>query len=144
MPNPLAEFSKKASTAHLKNSFEDAKRLAAEKVNHSMVILVITDQVLLSSPYNPIPSQELSTVVSISPPRLQTRLFLKQARRMLEDAHKGKAGPAPIVVVPTTAPPVNRPPKPGTLRAKEIQKSKTSNLDQFKEELKRYACIDYY
>ncbi|KAF8383070.1 hypothetical protein PRIPAC_72212 [Pristionchus pacificus] len=90
MPNPLAEFSKKASTAHLKNSFEDAKRLAAEK-----------------------------------------------ARRMLEDAHKGKAGPAPIVVVPTTAPPVNRPPKPGTLRAKEIQKSKTSNLDQFKEELKR-------
>ncbi|GMT04008.1 hypothetical protein PENTCL1PPCAC_26182 [Pristionchus entomophagus] len=92
LPNPLAEKSKKstAASSQLKNSFEDAKRMAAER-----------------------------------------------ARRMLEDAHKGKPGPAPTVVAPTTAPPVNRPPKPGTQRAKEIQKSKTSNLDDFKEELKR-------
>ncbi|GMR32733.1 hypothetical protein PMAYCL1PPCAC_02928 [Pristionchus mayeri] len=92
MSNPLAELSKKkeSSSALAKNTFEDAKRMAADR-----------------------------------------------ARRMLEDAHKGKPGPAPTVVAPTTAPPVNRPPKPGTLRAKEIQKSKTSNLDDFKEELKR-------
>lgn len=54
LPNPLAEFSKKASTAHLKNSFEDAKRLAAEKVSHSLVISVIVDQIHLSSLLYPI------------------------------------------------------------------------------------------
>ncbi|GMT32422.1 hypothetical protein PFISCL1PPCAC_23719 [Pristionchus fissidentatus] len=91
LPNPLADLSsKKAPSAHARNSFEDAKRMAADR-----------------------------------------------ARKMMEDAHAGKPGPAPAVIVPTTAPPVNRPPKPGTQRAKEIQKSKTSNLDDFKEELKR-------
>lgn len=53
---------------------------------------------------------------------------------MLEEAHKGK--PAPVVVAPLTAKPMVRPPRPGALNSQA--KSKTSNLDAFKEELKRY------
>lgn len=58
---------------------------------------------------------------------------------MLEEAHKGK-GPPPQVIPSNATRPVTRPPRPGTGRA--VQKSKTSNLEAFKEELKRYysAC----
>ncbi|KAJ1369008.1 hypothetical protein KIN20_030379 [Parelaphostrongylus tenuis] len=62
------------------------------------------------------------------------RLAAEKARRMLEEAHKGK-GPPPQVIPSSATRPVLRPPKPGAGRA--VQKSKTSNLEAFKEELKK-------
>uniref|UniRef100_A0A1I7XVP8 RRM domain-containing protein n=1 Tax=Heterorhabditis bacteriophora TaxID=37862 RepID=A0A1I7XVP8_HETBA len=62
------------------------------------------------------------------------RLAAEKARRMLEEAHKGK-GPPPTVVPSTASRPIQRPPRPGANKA--VQKSKTSNLEAFKEELKR-------
>ncbi|KHJ93169.1 hypothetical protein OESDEN_06924 [Oesophagostomum dentatum] len=56
------------------------------------------------------------------------------ARRMLEEAHKGK-GPPPQVIPSSATRPVVRPPRPGAGRA--AQRSKTSNLEAFKEELKK-------
>ncbi|CAI4220846.1 unnamed protein product [Auanema sp. JU1783] len=62
------------------------------------------------------------------------RLAAEKARRMLADAHREKGLPAPAVVPPSTSKPVQRPQRPG---ADKTKKSKTSNLDDFKEELKR-------
>ncbi|XGW15649.1 hypothetical protein V3C99_001247 [Haemonchus contortus] len=62
------------------------------------------------------------------------RLAAEKARRMLEEAHKGK-GPPPQVIPSSASRPISRPPRPGAARA--VQKSKTSNLEAFKEELKK-------
>ncbi|CAJ0599511.1 unnamed protein product [Cylicocyclus nassatus] len=62
------------------------------------------------------------------------RLAAEKARRMLEEAHKGK-GPPPQVIPSSATRPVTRPPRPGAGRS--VQKSKTSNLEAFKEELKK-------
>ncbi|ETN86391.1 hypothetical protein NECAME_16378 [Necator americanus] len=62
------------------------------------------------------------------------RLAAEKARRMLEEAHKGK-GPPPQVIPSSASRPVARPPRPGAGRS--VQKSKTSNLEAFKEELKK-------
>lgn len=56
---------------------------------------------------------------------------------MLAEAHKGN-GPTPTVVAPHTSKPIPKPAKPGTNRN---QRSKTTNLDAFKEELKRLVCL---
>ncbi|EYB83500.1 hypothetical protein Y032_0334g2840 [Ancylostoma ceylanicum] len=62
------------------------------------------------------------------------RLAAEKARRMLEEAHRGK-GPPPQVIPSSASRPVVRPPRPGAGRS--VQKSKTSNLEAFKEELKK-------
>ncbi|VDM54131.1 unnamed protein product, partial [Angiostrongylus costaricensis] len=76
-----------------------------------------------------------SEVVNIATVKREIkRLIPLKARRMLEEAHKGK-GPPPQVIPSSATRPVLRPPKPGAGRA--VQKSKTSNLEAFKEELKK-------
>ncbi|CAD6189059.1 unnamed protein product [Caenorhabditis auriculariae] len=63
------------------------------------------------------------------------KLAAAKARRMLEEAAKAKNMPVPKVVAPKTAPPMQRPPRPGANRSQ--QKAKMSNLEMFKQELER-------
>ncbi|CAB3401413.1 unnamed protein product [Caenorhabditis bovis] len=64
------------------------------------------------------------------------KLAAAKARRMLEDAARTKnLNVVPKVVVPSSKP-LSRPPKPGSLKAKQ-DKPKMSNLEMFKQELQR-------
>lgn len=60
---------------------------------------------------------------------------------MLEEAHRGK-GPPPQVIPSSASRPVVRPPRPGAGRS--VQKSKTSNLEAFKEELKKCVHLLFF
>lgn len=64
------------------------------------------------------------------------KLAAAKARRMLEDAARSKKmTEVPKVVLPSTKP-LQRPPKPGSSRAKQ-EKAKMSQMEQFKMELQR-------
>ncbi|WKX99351.1 hypothetical protein Q1695_014326 [Nippostrongylus brasiliensis] len=86
--------------------------------------------------YKPEPVVQIQRTLPVSGSSFEEskRLAAEKARRMLEEAHKGK-GPPPQVIPSSASRPTTRPPRPGAGRA--VQKSKTSNLEAFKEELKK-------